>query len=182
MNKIILLIARIFGRAKRILTRHLIEIYLNAGNIGAIQYLLIKADFHETKIILKKMNAAISENVYIESHLHIHNGMKDFSNLRIGSNSYIGRDCFIDLSEKVIIECNVTIAMRSTLVTHFNAGLSKASEVFPKYKRAIHINTGVYIGAGSIILAGVTIGENAMIAAGSVVISDIPSGAVVGGR
>ena len=46
----------------------------------------------------------------------------------------------------------------------------------------INVGDKVWIGAGSIILPGVTIGDGAMVAAGSVVTKDVPSRAVVGGN
>lgn len=48
--------------------------------------------------------------------------------------------------------------------------------------RPIHIKYGAFIGAGSIILKGVTIGEYSIIGAGSVVCKDVPSGEVWGGN
>ena len=44
------------------------------------------------------------------------------------------------------------------------------------------IEDGAWIGAGAIILAGVTVGKNAVVAAGSVVVKDVPPGAIVGGN
>ena len=45
----------------------------------------------------------------------------------------------------------------------------------------IHIGRNVWIGAGAMILPGVTIGENAIIAAGAVVNRDVPANMIVGG-
>jgi acetyltransferase-like isoleucine patch superfamily enzyme len=45
----------------------------------------------------------------------------------------------------------------------------------------IHIKKNAWIGAGAIILPGVTVGENAVVAAGAVVSKDVPDDAVVGG-
>ena len=45
----------------------------------------------------------------------------------------------------------------------------------------IHIKKNAWIGAGAIILQGVTIGENSVVAAGAVVSKDVPANAVVGG-
>ena len=49
------------------------------------------------------------------------------------------------------------------------------------YWDVIDIKDNVFIGSGSLILAGVTVGPNAIIAAGAVVTSDVPEGKVVGG-
>jgi acetyltransferase-like isoleucine patch superfamily enzyme len=45
----------------------------------------------------------------------------------------------------------------------------------------IHIKKNVWIGAGATILPGVTVGENAVVAAGAVVSKDVPDNAIVGG-
>ena len=45
----------------------------------------------------------------------------------------------------------------------------------------IHIKKNAWIGAGATILPGVTIGENAVVAAGAVVSKDVPANTVVGG-
>ena len=45
----------------------------------------------------------------------------------------------------------------------------------------VHIGRNVWIGAGAMILPGVTIGENAIIAAGAVVNKDVPANMIVGG-
>ena len=47
--------------------------------------------------------------------------------------------------------------------------------------KAIHIQKNAWIGAGAIILPGVTVGENAIVAAGAVVTQDVPSNTIVGG-
>ena len=49
------------------------------------------------------------------------------------------------------------------------------------YRDVIDIKDNVFIGTGSIILPGVTIGSNVIVAAGAVVSSDVPDGKVVGG-
>jgi acetyltransferase-like isoleucine patch superfamily enzyme len=47
--------------------------------------------------------------------------------------------------------------------------------------KAIHIKKNAWIGAGATILQGVTIGENSVVAAGSVVSKDVPDNVIVGG-
>ena len=85
----------------------------------------------------------------------------------------------------VAIHNNVYIAADVRLVTH-----SLTSTVFNNYTKSrkyytpygkIEIHSNVFIGAGAIIMYGVTIGENCIIAAGAVVTKDVPSGSVVGG-
>jgi acetyltransferase-like isoleucine patch superfamily enzyme len=58
---------------------------------------------------------------------------------------------------------------------------SPASER-PHVAKAIVVNDGAWIGAGAIILSGVTIGENSVVGAGSVVTKDVPPQTVVAGN
>jgi acetyltransferase-like isoleucine patch superfamily enzyme len=82
----------------------------------------------------------------------------------------------------VLIEDKVTISMRVTLLTHTHAGRSPLSEsrIQPMYA-PIHLRSGCYLGAGAIILPGVTVGEQAVVGAGAVVTKDVPAGNVVAG-
>ncbi|WP_423202785.1 DapH/DapD/GlmU-related protein [Lactococcus lactis] len=51
-----------------------------------------------------------------------------------------------------------------------------------QYNRPIHIEKNVWLGAGVIVLPGITIGENSVIGAGSVVTKDIPANVVAVGN
>jgi galactoside O-acetyltransferase len=51
-----------------------------------------------------------------------------------------------------------------------------------QYNKDVHIEAGVWVGSGAVILPGVTIGENAVIGAGSVVTRDIPANVVAVGN
>jgi len=97
----------------------------------------------------------------------------------IGKNVFINHACsFLDMGG-ITIEDHVLIGPRVNLVTE-NHPLD------PKDRRAlitkpIIIKKNAWIGAGATILPGVTIGENAVIAAGAVVSKDVAPNAVVGG-
>jgi len=135
--------------------------------------------------ILKWYGADIGENVKIMPPILFHNfqdqAQKPFQNLHIGRNSFLGRDCFIDLIGKVVIEENVTMAMGVMLVTHMNIGNSSGSEQHPAYVQDITIKQGVYIGARTTIIAPVTIDSGALIGASSLVIHDVPPHSVSAG-
>lgn len=85
----------------------------------------------------------------------------------------------------VAIHNNVRLAAGVRLITH-----SLTCEVFNKMTDRndfycqhgkIEIHDNVFIGAGAVIMYGVTIGENCIIAAGAVVTKNVPSGSVVAG-
>jgi len=129
--------------------------------------------------ILRWYGADIGENVKIMPPILFHNFQdksdKPFENLHVGANSFIGRDCFLDLMGKVILEDNVTLAMGITLVTHMNVGNSSIKGQFPTYVKDIIVRNASYIGARVTVIAPVEIGSGALIGAGSLVIHDAPS-------
>jgi acetyltransferase-like isoleucine patch superfamily enzyme len=141
----------------------------------------VQGSFSETQLILQKMGATIPEGSYIENHMFIHNAKYDYSNLTIGKNVYVGKDCFFDLSDQIVISNNVTLAMRVTLLTHFDAGYSEVGQYYPRRTQPVTIQRGAYIGAGTILLPGVTVGRGALVAAGTVIAKDVPARCMVGG-
>jgi UDP-2-acetamido-3-amino-2,3-dideoxy-glucuronate N-acetyltransferase len=111
-------------------------------------------------VILPK--AVIGENCNICSHCFIEN------DVYIGNNVTV--KCGVYLWDGVRIEDNVQIGPN---VTFTNDKYPRAKKDFTLQRTLIKNNAS--IGAGSIILGGVTIGENAMIGAGSLVTKDIPA-------
>jgi len=87
---------------------------------------------------------------------------------------FIGLDTYIDdvFPELVTIGAGVVISMRCTLLAHDDASHTVAP---------IELGNHCFIGAGAIILPGVSIGEGAIVAAGAVVSRDVAPGTTVGG-
>ncbi len=101
-------------------------------------------------------------------------------NTEVGEHVFINYDCSIlDLCGEVVIESGVMIAPRVSLAT-------EGHPVAPQHRqelvgKPIIIRKNVWIGLGAIILPGVTIGENSVVAAGAVVSKDVAPNTVVGG-
>ena len=105
-----------------------INIYKNLTCFNICKYLLgfenanlylRRIDKNSLKLILKKNGAKIGENCDIENGLIFHN-CNDYSNLVIGDNCHIGKNCFFDLREKIELGNNVVISMQSTIITHID--------------------------------------------------------------
>lgn len=133
-------------------------------------------DAAEIRDLLSRIiGAEVDETVTVFTPLYINYGR----NTKIGKNVFINFDCvFLDLGG-ITIEDNVLIAPKVSL-------LSEGHPVSPTERHAlvpghIHIKKNAWIGAGAIILPGVTIGENAVVAAGAVVGKDVPDNTVAGG-
>lgn len=86
-----------------------------------------------------------------------------------------GRSDLLTIEDKVGIGPNVTILI------HSDPFPSPLQKIYPKITLPVHIKKGVWIGAGAIILPGVTIGEYSIVAAGAVVTKDVPPYSVVAG-
>lgn len=154
-------------------------------------YRLREASFATKKLLVQMNNSSdpaeirnlltqitdskIDESVVVFTPLYINYG----KNTKIGKNVFINFDCvFLDLGG-ITIEDNVLIAPKVSL-------LSEGHPISPDERQSllsghIHIMKNAWIGAGATILPGVTIGENAVVAAGAVVSKDITANAVVGG-
>ena len=110
--------------------------------------------------------AQIGENVNICSHCFIENDVKIGNNVTIKCGVQIWDG--IELEDSVMIGSNVTFT----------------NDMYPKAKNKdwkllrTKICKGASVGAGSTLLPGITIGENALIGAGSVVTKDVPAGEI----
>lgn len=99
--------------------------------------------------------------------------------ITIGKNVFINHACsFLDLGG-ITIEDNVLIGPRVNLVTENHP--SNPAERRSLMTKPIVIRRNAWIGANATILPGVTIGENAIVAAGAVVSKDVPANTIVGG-
>lgn len=152
-----------------------------------MKYLELLYDFNQTRPseqdkrdkMLKKMFAEIGEDCYIEPPFHANWGGK---NVHFGNGVYANfnltmvDDCDIFVGNNVLFGPNVTVSA-GTHPIHPELRSKQA-----QYNIPIHIGNNVWIGANSVILPGVNIGDNSVIGAGSVVTKDIPSNVVAVGN
>jgi len=106
--------------------------------------------------------------------------------VKIGKNVYLGFGVYIDHlhPELVTIEDEVTVGHRSMIYTHSNAGWSTEikEKYYPSYIAPTTFKRGAWVTSGCTILAGVTVGEVSVIAAGSVIRKDVLPYTVVAGN
>jgi acetyltransferase-like isoleucine patch superfamily enzyme len=104
-------------------------------------------------------------------------------NVRIGRNCAINHDVLIVARCGIDIDDDVVLSARVMLI---DTGLDPASFGEPSERRyvdgPIRIGRGAWIGAGAIILPGVTVGERSVVGAGSVITRDVPALSVVAGN
>lgn len=102
--------------------------------------------------------------------------------LKVGRRTLISYGCLFDNGALVELGDNVGVGMRVMFVTStHDIGPSECRAADPVYFKPIMVGNGTWIGAGAIILAGVTIGEGCIIAAGSVVTRDCAPNTMYGG-
>ena len=119
--------------------------------------------------ILQKYGASVGEGTIIDSHIIINGGGSDFSHLRIGRGSYIGKNVLIDLHGNVDIGNNATISMGTQIISHFDVGKSALNNLFKRSVGKVFIGDHCYIGAQSVLLNNVTLGEYCVVGAKSLV-------------
>ena len=138
--------------------------------------------------ILTELFGRVGTNVNIDVPLHCNYGKRTF----IGDNVIVGLNCtFVD-DAQIIIGNNVLIASNVQFYTATHATApneryiedwqTKGTKYFRTMSEPIKVCDRVWIGGGVIILPGVTIGENSVIGAGSVVNKSIPANCVAVGN
>jgi len=146
----------------------------------AINLLLRITPSYLTIYILRYFGATIGSGVRIQAPFLIHNADQTepiYTNLTIGNDCYVGRDCIFDLMGKINIGNKVTISHRALLNTHTNAGKSPiANKTLINTSGEIKINNGAYLGSNVTVLESVDIGSNTIIGAKSLVNKDISDG------
>lgn len=103
--------------------------------------------------------------------------------IAIGDNTWIGHESLVIGGQApVTIGKDVDIGPRVTISTGTHKLFTTPGRAAGEgYSLPVHIDDGVWIGVGAIVLGGIHIGKSAMIAAGSLVNKDVPENTVVGG-
>ncbi len=132
----------------------------------------------QRQALLKSMFAEIGEDCYIEPPFYANWGGK---HVHFGSHVYanFGLTCVDDTH--IYVGDYTMLAPRVILATAGHPILPELRERAFQYNAPIHIGRNCWLGAGVIVLPGVSIGENTVIGAGSVVTKDIPSNVVAVG-
>ena len=103
-------------------------------------------------------------------------------NISVGENFYANFNLTVVDDADIFIGDSVMIAPNVVIATGAHPVCPELREQVYQYNLPVHIGSRVWIGAGAVILPGVTIGDDSVIGAGSVVTKDIPSGVVAVGN
>ena len=122
----------------------------------------------------------IGDNVNIFGHMGVGSGrMNDNPTLVIGNDVDIGHNVFFTVNKRIEIEDHVNIASNVYILdsdAHPRDPYLRAQKLPPSQEeiKPIRICSYAWIGQGSYMMKGVTIGEGAIVGSNSVVLSDIP--------
>lgn len=129
--------------------------------------------------MLKEMFAEIGENCYTEPPFYANWG---------GAHCHFGKNVYCNFGVTMVDDTHIYVGdctlfgPNVIVATAGHPVMSELREKAYQYNAPVHIGRNCWIGAGAVIVPGVTIGDNAVIGAGSVVTKDIPSDVVAVGN
>lgn len=134
-----------------------------------------------------RRNSAIPMLDLLNINARIEPGAIIRDRVSIGNNAVIMMGAVINIGAEIgdstMVDMNAVIGARGKLGkrVHLGAGAVVAGVLEPPSKTPCIIEDDVLIGANAVILEGVKIGKGSVVAAGSVVVEDVPAGVVVAG-
>ena len=129
--------------------------------------------------LLPLMFAEIGEGTFIQPPFYANWGG---ANVHLGNSVYANFNLTLVDDGHIYIGDNTMIGPNVTIATAGHPILPELREKGLQFNVDVHIGKNVWIGAGAVIVPGVTIGDNSVIGAGSVVTKDIPANVVAVGN
>lgn len=132
----------------------------------------------ERRALLAERLGAVGKGSTIRPPFHCDYGF----NIRIGAGVFLNFNCIILDVVEVTIGDKTQIGPGVQILTADHPRDAAAREAGLEFGRPIHIGRNVWIGGGALLMPGVTVGDDAVIGAGSVVTRDVPAGRTVVGN
>ena len=144
------------------ITNHINNNYNTPAELRKWMSILIGQDLDEGFGLFPPFYTDCGKNIHIEKNVFINSGchFQDQGGIYIGEGTFIGHNVIL-----------VTL--------NHDLNPNSRADMYPK---PIHLGKRVWIGSGAIVLPGVSIGDNSVIAAGSIVTKNIPENCVYGGN
>lgn len=163
----------------------LLEMYHQARKLLKEYNQLDYRQLQERNKILDKLLAQNSKGVWIEAPFYCEYGQ----NISIGENTFINSNCIFSDNNKISIGNNVLIAPQVQIYTaehptesHKRIVKDSDGTRYITSAKPVSIGDNVWIGGGTIILPGISIGCNTTVGAGSLVTNDLPSNVLAFGN
>lgn len=131
----------------------------------------------ERRALLTDLFARFGEGTVLKPTLRCDYGF----NIAIGDRTFVNFDCVLLDCNRITIGDEVQIAPGVHIYTATHPIDAKTRRSGVEYALPVSIGDGVWLGGGAIICPGVTIGENTVVGAGSVVTRDLPANVVAAG-
>lgn len=137
------------------------------------------SEYKKRIALLKEMFAELGENCYIEPPLHSNWGGK---HVHFGNSVYANFNLTLVDDTHIYVGDGTMLAPNVVLATAAHPILPSLRKKQYQYNLPVRIGKNCWLGAGVIVLPGVSIGDNSVIGAGSVVTKDIPADVVAVGN
>jgi acetyltransferase-like isoleucine patch superfamily enzyme len=135
--------------------------------------------------LLRAFGAQVSKkNAVILSPVILHSARKGYRNLTISDNCLLNGNNYLDLTAPITLEEGVSLGPGVTIMTHNRYNHNEFLETRLAHtcgKKEVLIKKGAGIKAGALIVHGITIGQNAVVAGHAVVNRDVPDNCLVAG-
>ena len=171
--------AKVFGAGDKIVfgdwkeLRQIVE-----DNADKIEDIVIENDCRNSAIPMldmKEVNARIEPGAIIREQVEIGDNAVIMMGAVINIGAVIGEGTMIDMG--AVLGGRATVGKHS----HIGAGAVLAGVIEPASATPVIVEDDVMVGANAVIIEGVHVGKGAVVAAGAVVINDVPDNAVVAG-
>ena len=129
-------------------------------------------------LLLRMMGVQFGKGTFIDAPFRCDYG----KHITVGDHFYANSNCTIIDVAPVTIGDHVMLGPNVQIITAGHPVHHAARNAAYEYGRPIRIGDNVWIGAGAILLPGVTVGSNTVIGAGSVVTKDVPDNVVAAGN
>lgn len=160
------------------LDEELLALHNNSKRITRLLNSTLETERARRRELVQELFASAGEGAYIEPPFYCDYGV----NTSVGKNFYCNYDCvFLDCG-KITVGDNVMLGPKVALYAVNHAIDPAVRSQGHDYPVPITIGSNVWIGGSVVVCPGVTIGDNTVIGAGSVVTKDIPSNVVAAGN
>jgi acetyltransferase-like isoleucine patch superfamily enzyme len=140
-------------------------------------------NWEKLRVILRRLVTLLLQDIAFFAPWPARSFLHRARGVRIGKDVFLGSLVVLDdaYPEHITIEDHVQVSAGAKIVAHDSSLHNVFEGRLPTYIGPVVVKQYVYVGSGALILPGVTIGEHAIVGAGAVVTSDVPSRAVVVG-
>lgn len=129
--------------------------------------------------ILREAMGTYGEGLYVIPPIYANFGLK---NVHVGKNVVFNFNTTLVDDGEIVIGDDCMIGPGCNLATSVHPISPRLRRHKLQYNKPIHIGNNVWFGANVTVLPGITVGDNAIVGAGSVVTKDVPANAIVAGN